>query len=372
MRLGLDVRLTSYTRGGIAVYVRRLAARLPALGREDEHFHLYRRGHAETFSPQARRVNCWTPAHHRWERFALAVETAPLRLDLLHSPDFIPPLFGHRRSVITVHDLAFLRYPDFLTEASRRYYNGQINFAVRHAHLIIAVSNATKADLVNLLGAPEEKIVVIHHGLDPDFRPLPVEAVQTALAQWRLAPGYLLFVSTLEPRKNVVGLLRACARLRSALPDAPPLVLAGNTGWLFDETRELVHELNLEAGVRFLENVPHADLPALYNGASVFVLPSHYEGFGMPVLEAMGCGTPAIIANRASLPEVADDAALLIDPDDPEALADALHRALTDSALRAELQRKGFERARRFTWDQAAQAHLAAYRQALQLPTSDF
>jgi glycosyltransferase involved in cell wall biosynthesis len=365
MRLGLDVRLTYYTRGGTANYIRHLAARLPALGPDDEHVHLYRRGHAAAFSPQARRVDCWTPAHHRLERFTLAVETLPLRLDLLHSPDFIPPLFGHRRSVITVHDLAFLLYPDFLTEASRRYYNEQIDSAVRHAHLIIAVSNATKLDLVSRLGVPADKIIVIHHGLDPEFRPLSAEAVRTALASVRLEPGYLLFVGTFEPRKNVAGLLRAYACLRADLPDAPPLVLAGNKGWLFAETMQSIQALNLAGNVRYLEDVPPADLPGLYNGAGVFILPSHYEGFGLPVLEAMGCGVPTIVADRAALPEIAGGAALLIDPDDPDALADALRRVLIDSALRAELQRKGYENIKRFTWEQSAQSHIAAYRQAL-------
>jgi glycosyltransferase involved in cell wall biosynthesis len=267
LRLGLDVRLTYYTSGGIAKYVRRLAAWLPALDNAREHVHLYHRGHAETLSEQARRVNCWTPAHHRLESAALAIEIWPLRLDLLHSPDFIPPLGGSRRSVITVHDLAFLRYPEFLTAESRRYYNGQIRRAVRQAHAIISVSGATRDDLVQWLGVPSEKITVIHHGADEAFRPLAPEAFQPALGRLGLRPGYVLFLGTFEPRKNVAGLLNAYARLRQRLPDAPPLVLAGGKGWLFDPTAALVQTLQLGPWVQFVPDFSTGDAPrALQRG----------------------------------------------------------------------------------------------------------
>ncbi|MBL8057889.1 MAG: glycosyltransferase family 4 protein [Anaerolineales bacterium] len=365
MRLGLDLRLTYYTGGGIAKYAARLAAELPRLAPADTHIHLYRRGHTARFSPQARRVACWTPAHHRLETLALSVEAWPHRLDLLHSPDFIPPLFGARRHLITVHDLAFLRYPQFLTAESRRYYNGQIASAVRRAQAIAADSHATKADLVELLGVPAEKITVIHLGLDPHFRPRPAEAVAAVLARHHLAAGFVLFVGTFEPRKNVPGLLRAYAVLRAAAPDAPPLVLAGLKGWLFDETMQLAAELGLANHLRFFENFPSADLPELYSAAGVLVLPSHYEGFGFPVLEAMGCEVPVVISDRSSLPEIAGDAALKVDPDSPEALAEALRQALGDSGLRAALIGRGRANSVRFTWEKTARETLALYQRVL-------
>jgi glycosyltransferase involved in cell wall biosynthesis len=366
MRLGLDVRLTYYTSGGIAKYIRRLAAALPELAPQDSHFHYYRRGQRETISDRAQRVDCWTPAHHWLELYALSAEVAPQRLDLLHSPDFIPPLLGYRRSVITVHDLTFLRYPEFLTAESRRYYNAQIRWAVRRADAISADSQATKDDLVNLLGVNPDKVTVIYLGHDAEFRPLAAEAVAPALARHNLAAGYLLFVGTFEPRKNVPGLFAAYFRLRQLLPDAPPLVLVGWRGWLFDKTAEVMQELGLARQVRLIEDLPPADLPAIYNGASVFVLPSHYEGFGFPVLEAMGCGVPCVISNRASLPELGGDAVLAVDPDDPDALAEALRRALSDSQLRADMRRKGLAQVEQFQWERTARETLALYGQVLE------
>jgi glycosyltransferase involved in cell wall biosynthesis len=365
MRIGLDVRLTYYTAGGISKYIARLARDLPDLDPGSGYTHFYRRGHAETFSPAARRVDCWTPAHHWAEQWSLAFEVLPHRLDVLHSPDFVPPAFGCRRSVITVHDLNFLHYPQFLTPQARRYYNGHIAWAVRRADVISADSLATKSDLVNLLGVPAEKIVVIYPGLDPEFGAPPSSgALAATLARHGLTPGFVLFVGTFEPRKNVAGLLDAYALWRKRQPAAPPLVLVGRQGWLFDATAARVHELALDGCVCFVPELPAGDLPHLYRAAGVLVLPSHYEGFGFPVLEAMAAGTPVVAANRASLPEIAGGAALLVDPNQPESIAAALERALGNSATRAQLIERGLARAQDFTWAETAQQTLALYRQA--------
>jgi glycosyltransferase involved in cell wall biosynthesis len=367
--IGLDVRLTYSTAGGISRYVRHLASDLPAMDQSLAYTHLYRRGHAESFSREARRVDCWTPAHHRLERLALAVEVWPHRLDLLHSPDFIPPAWGYKQSVITVHDLTFLRYPQFLTAESRRYYNNQIRGAVAQAAAISADSHATRHDLVNLLGVPPGKITVIYLGLEPKYAPTarhdaaPVDGA--ILQRLGLTQGYLLFVGTFEPRKNVDGLLAAYALLRQHWPDAPLLVLAGRRGWLFESSLRRLRELKLEPHVSILPELAEADLPAVYRGAGLFVLLSHYEGFGFTLLEAMGCGVPAVIANRASLPEIAGDAALAVEPDDAEAAADALYRALVDSDLRHSLITQGLERAAQFTWESTERATLALYRRVL-------
>jgi glycosyltransferase involved in cell wall biosynthesis len=235
------------------------------------------------------------------ERLALSAELLRLRLDVLHSPDFIPPLRGARRHVITVHDLAFLLYPDQMTEESRRYYNGQIRLAVKQADHILSVSEATRRDLINLLGVPHDKITVQYHGVEPAFRPLPEHEIAPTLRAHQLSTGYFLFVGTIGPRKNIRGLLDGYARVREQVKDAPPLVIAGEVGWLADDLMKAIHGAE---GVIYLGGVAWRDFPALYNGASALLLPSHYEGFGLPALEAMACGVIPIVSDRSSLPEV--------------------------------------------------------------------
>jgi glycosyltransferase involved in cell wall biosynthesis len=367
MRIGIDARIVYYAPGGIRNYVLRLLRALASLDADTDYRVLHSRKdrtppvHGANFFP----VACWTPAHHRLERWALGVEIARLRLDLLHTADFIPPAFGYRHSVITVHDLNFLYYPQFLTAESRRYYNQQIGWAVRRADHIVADSHATKSDLVALLDVPVEKVTVVHLSADPMFRPLPEDQAVPVAARHGLGPGYVLFVGTLEPRKNLTGLLQAYRLVLDAGVTTAPLVLVGNKGWLYDEVFERVEALCLGDQVRFLHGVPDTDLLGLYNAASVLVTPSFYEGFGLPALEAMACGTPAVVANRASLPEVVGEAGLLVDPDDPDDIARALSRVLTDGMLRAQMRELGLAQVARFTWERTAQATLAVYQKVL-------
>lgn len=362
----LDARLTHYRPGGIARYMAHLAATLPTLDPHHPYAVLQMWKHTADLglAPNARRINAVTPAHHRFERLSLAAEIAVHargRAHLVHSMDFIPPVSLGWRTVITIHDLTFLHYPQFLTKQSRRYYNDQIRAAVQQADLILADSHATRADIHTLLDVSPSKTRTIHLGVDARYQPLPADTVREFTARHHLTRGYLLFVGTFEPRKNVPTLLHAYADLRQALPTAPQLVLAGSRGWLYDETLALIEKLHLSPHIRRLENLPDRDLPALYAAAHALILPSHYEGFGLPVLEAMACGTPTIIADRASLPEIAGDAALSINPDDPATLTAALRRLLSDDPLHASLAQKGLVRARHFTWHNCAAETLAAY-----------
>lgn len=366
MRIGIDARLTYYRQGGIAAYARRVIEALARLDRDPAYVILHSRkdrltlAHGENF----RRASLWTPCHHRLEAWALGTELLPLRLDVLHSPDFIPPRWGARRFVITIHDLNFLHYPQFLTAESRRYYNDQIRRAVAQADHILADSEATRADLAALLDVPQSRVTVHMLGVDEAFRPLDDSALEQACQQLDLPRGYLLFVGTFEPRKNIPGLLEAYRLLRDRLPEAPPLVLAGRRGWLAEDLTRRVETLGLADRVLWREEVPQAAMPALYGAAALLVTPSFYEGFGLPALEAMACGTPTVVANRSSLPEVVGEAGLLIDPDDPQSIADGLYRVMDDPALAARLRAAGLARARSFTWDNTARIVLEAYRAA--------
>ena len=361
MHIGMDARLIYYRHGGISTYIRRLVEALERLDTENRYTVFHSRKARSTLVRRFARAKLWTPCHHRLERISLSVELARFNLDLLHSPDFSPPLRGARRHVITVHDLTFLHYPQFLTAESRRYYNGQIERAVRQADHILADSQATKTDIVNMLHVPPEKITVHMLGVNESFRPLPEEALESCRQTLQLPRHYILFVGTFEPRKNIRGLLAAYRQLITRLPDAPPLVLAGQRGWLFEETMAYIGSLSLGGRVLWRENVPQSAMPALYNMASVLVMPSFYEGFGFPALEAMACGTVPIVSDRSSLPEVVGDVGLQINPDDPATLADALEHALTHPEWVAAMRQAGLDRAATFTWDRTAALVLSVY-----------
>ncbi|MCB9454682.1 MAG: glycosyltransferase family 4 protein [Anaerolineaceae bacterium] len=362
MHIGIDGRLTYYRTGGISTYIRRLIEALEILDTDNRYTVFHSRKAQDSLVTRFQQAKLWTPCHHRLERTGLTVELARFNLDILHSPDFIPPWHGAKRHVITVHDLNFLHYPDLLTAESRRYYNDQIVAAVRQADHILADSEATKADIVEMLGVPAAKITVHMLGVEERFRPLPDESLQTFYREYDLPAQYILFVGTFEPRKNIGGLLAAYRALRNELPDAPPIVLAGRRGWMFDETMARIRQMGLDAHIHWRENIPDDALPALYNGAQVLVTPSFYEGFGLPALEAMACGTVPIVSNRSSLPEVVGDIGLQINPDDPTTLTQALYHALTDSGWLRRMQVAALERARLFTWSHTAAITLSVYR----------
>jgi glycosyltransferase involved in cell wall biosynthesis len=356
MRIGIDLRLHPYAPGGISRYARTLARHLaPLLAGDADALHLlyHRKEQTPLELPTAHAHRAWTPPHHRLERWALGLELLPQRLDLFHATDFVPPAWGARHTVVTVHDLSFLYYPEHLTAEARRYYNDQIHWAVQRADALISVSHATKRDLVRRLGVAPSRVTVVH--------PLSEDAVQAVLDRHGLAPGYLLFVGTWEPRKNLTGLLSAFAALRAADADRE-LVIVGRPGWLYDEIFARVEALGVTDHVHFIERVALGDLVALYNGALLHTLPSFYEGFGFPALEAMACGTPTVVADRASLPEVVGDAGLLVDPEEPATLVAAFRRLHEDATLRKRLRQAGLERAATFTWDAAARRTLDVYR----------
>lgn len=368
MHIAIDARMPAYRQGGISQYIRRLLPALAAIDQENDYTVLASRkqeGRLRPAAPNFREGRLLTPAHHRLERWSLGLEVLARRPDVLHSPDFIPPAFGARRRVITVHDLSFLHYPEHLTAESRRYYNEQIGWAVAVADRISADSEHTRQDLIRMVGAPPETVVTIPLAANPLYRqPVEPEAVAVTLAGLGLEAGYVLFVGTLEPRKNVPLLLRAYQLARNEGVVAPSLVLAGSKGWLYNEIFATVEDLELRDTVRHLDGVDDVTLAHLYHGAGLLAMPSLYEGFGLPALEAMHCGCPVIASDRGSLPEVVGEAGLLLPPDNPVAWAEALVRVLGDGALRAEMARAGRRQAETFSWEKTARATLALYEEA--------
>lgn len=362
MHIGIDARLTYYQRAGISNYIINLVRALENRDTENRYTVLHSRKMRENITTRFRRANLWTPSHHRLERLALSVELLRFRLDVLHSTDFIPPVRGARRHVISVHDVTFLMHPEYLTEDSRRYYNDQIAAAVRQADHILTLSQASKYDIMALLHVPEDKITVHLLAADARFQPLPQEVTALVRIELALPESYFLFVSTFEPRKNILGLLQAYRLLLNDVPDAPPLVLAGRRGWLFEDTYARYQQMGLDDHVLWRENIPDHAMPALYNGAIALIMPSFYEGFGLPALEAMACGTLPIVSNRASLPEVVGEVGILIDPDDPATIAAAMRQTLFDTDWREQHAKAALIRAASFTWQQVAEAALSVYR----------
>ncbi len=299
-----------------------------------------------------------------WEQTRVAWESR--KLDLLHGFAYALPVFCAAPAIVTVHDLTFMRFPQAFPQNKRRYLTHITARSCRRARVVIADSHATASDLQRLLTIPAEKIHVIHTGVDGRYRLLPQEQVAAYRRKKGWPEQFILMVGTLEPRKNHLGLIEAYARYRRMTKTPLPLLIGGGKGWHFDEIFHRVQALGLEEAIRFLGFVPWEDLPWLYNAAALFVYPSRYEGFGLPVAEAMRCGTPVITSNVSSLPEVAGDAALTIAPDEHEALAQAMLRILhTEPERQAIMRRKGQKQAARFSWERTAQQTAALYAHVL-------
>ncbi len=289
------------------------------------------------------------------------------RTELFHGTDHLLPPLHRAHTVFTLHDLIFRFFPEYHLPLNRWYLSLMLPQFLQRADAVIAVSEQTARDAARELGIPRDKLTVIYEGVSDAFRPVTdageLERVRRA---YQLPARFILFLSTVEPRKNLVTLLDAYAALLARNTDLPPLVVAGRKGWLYGETLRRIRELGLSERLVMTDWVREEDVPALLNLALVFVYPSLYEGFGLPPLEAMACGTPVIASNASSLPEVVGDAGILVEPRDPAALARAVESVLGSDTLRQEMRAKGLKQARRFSWERAARETLAVYARVAQ------
>ena len=288
----------------------------------------------------------------------------PGRVDLLHAPVNVVPLLSVVPSVVTIHDLSFMVMPDRFLPAKRRYLEMFTRLTVRIARHVIADSENTRRDVIRLLEVPPERVSAVPLGVAKHYRPPGEEELRAFRLRHGLPERYMLYLGTLEPRKNLVTLLRAYAALRQRGLDWP-LVLAGGKGWLYDDIFRAVADLELSEYVRFPGYVNYHEQPLWYGGATIFVYPSTYEGFGLPILEAMACGAPVVTSTAGSLPEAAGDAAILADCHDQENLAAAIERVAGDQALRDDFRRRGLARAAMFSWARTAAETTRVYERAL-------
>ncbi len=379
MRIGLDVSLVPGQTSGGGQYAYQLSRALAAIDHVNSYllypvfYYIVHPDFPLADLPTAanmRVAHRWLPprlVHFLWrpdrsERFK---ELLLGDVDVVHSTTFCAPRFRRRRKrlVVTIYDLSFVTYPEFHLPANVEHCLHGTKLAIDRADALIAISESTRRELIDAMGAPPERIVVTPLASDPRLRrvsePTRLAAVQR---RYDLPERFVLFLGALEPRKNVVRLLEAFAALAATLRREFPLVVAGAQGWLNDPVREHARKLGLGESVRFPGYIDPGDVAALYSLATVFAYPSLWEGFGLPVLEAMACATPVLTSSVSSLPEVAGDAAVLVPPTDVDAIAAGLGRLLENGALRADLSERGRRRAAQFSWERCARDTLAVYR----------
>jgi glycosyltransferase involved in cell wall biosynthesis len=280
---------------------------------------------------------------------------------------FVAPVVSPCPTVVTVFDLSYLLFPNAFKAMNRLYLRWLVGLSARRARQVIVISESTRQDVIARLHVPAERVRTIPCGVDSSFRPLPAADVDAFRREKGLPQRFILFIGTIEPRKNVGRLAEAFADLVMSAPRETAdlhLVIAGGIGWMFDAILARIQDLPMRDRIHLPGYVPEEEKPLWYNAATCFCYPSLYEGFGLPPLEAMACGVPVIASDVSSLPEVVGDAGIMVPPTDTDALTDALHRVLFDAALRAELAQRGLARASRFSWAEAARQTVATYRLA--------
>jgi glycosyltransferase involved in cell wall biosynthesis len=374
--VALDARKLARRRTGVGHYVARLVRNLPQLLPSTDILLLTDKVISDSLVPPGCRqvvlgracvedstaARLYSPV---WMNSLVPACLVRERVQLFHGTNFVVPLRKVCPTVVTVHDVAFVRVPHTFSPVYRAYMRTQVRWSMSHSDRIIAMTEHAKQDMIACFGTDARRIEVTYVGYEDGYG-ASVDSEQRNQTQRALdlPKRFALHVGVIEARKNIETLLRASVRpLANGLMDA--VVLVGKDGLGVQEVHRTAAELGIAHQVKFLGYVDQKHMPSVYTLASALIFPSVFEGFGVPVLEAMACGTPVIASDRASIPEVAGDAALLIDPYDADAFELALTRVLTDAVLREDLKSRGRARARRFTWREAARRHLHAYMEAL-------
>ena len=364
MKIGIMLRHYDQHEGGVKVYTQNLISRLLSQDSCNQYLLIFRNpallGSYADY-PNATEIALSMPSRLLWDQIGVSWLARKYKLDLIFNPKFTAPVFDGTKTVFVRHGSERYVIPEKLPWFSRWSSNLLIRLSCRSSDAVICVSETVRKDLVAFTGLPAHKAIVIHNGFDD--RRFRVTSDTARLAEvkkkYALPERFILWAGQIDPRKNIVRLLTAFDKIRHSVPH--DLVLAGLRGWKAEEELRPIQQLGLQARVHFTGWVPHDDLPLLYNLADLFVFPSLYEGFGLPLIEAMACGCPVLTADRGSPPEVTGDAAFLVNPLDVDQLAQGMRTLLTDPSARNDLRTKGLERAKAFSWDRCAEQVLTLF-----------
>ena len=352
MKIGIDCQALENQQSGLGRYTEQLLSyfRPPTTGHEILSF------------KKPSKIGSRTYDRLIWENIYLPKVARKNKVDILHTPAFcMPYIKGRWKAIVTIHDLIGAKFPEHLSFASRCYWSQWLPYVNRKADLIIADSECTKKDIMELMKVPEHKIRVIYLAADKQFKPCPKNDSLARCEKYNIPQPYILFLGNVEPRKNLPRLIRSFSTLRRKNKIQHSLVIAGSRSWKYPEIDHVIRETETGAFIKFLNYVDEKDLVYLYNGADLFVYPSIYEGFGLPLLEAMQCGVPVLTSNVSSMPEVGGDAVFYINPSNEGELADGIYTILSNTAVMKKLREKGLEQIRKFNWEITAQQTLKAY-----------
>ncbi len=381
MRIGIDYSPVAGERTGVGQYAYNLVHALARVDKKNSYllysifYYIFNADFKKIDIPTADNfkipsINNFFPVkflRYLWSesRSLLVKEYLLGNVDVVHSTTFCAPRFRrkNKRLVVTIYDLTVITHPECHQEENIRHCSHGIKDAVKYADAIIAISEHTKADLMQYFNVPEDMITVTYLAADPMYKPVSEPAILASVKEkYKLPEKFILFVGSLEPRKNIKTLINAYSRLSEKLQKEYSLVIAGASGWLNSDIYKTVKDLSIKERVHFTGYIDKEDISALYSMSTVFVYPSLYEGFGLPILEAMACGTPVITSNTSSMPEVAGEAAVLITPTDVDAMVVSLQKILKDEALRVKMSLAGIEQAKSFTWERCARDTLDVYK----------
>ena len=368
MKIGVDGRGFYEKRTGMEQYAFNLYKAISIIDKSNEYF-IYFKHNGKILSPTQNKNfrNIIIPAPLKfitplWEQVLLPRQLKNDTIQVYHSPYSIIPLFGDFKKVITVHDLTPFIYPEYQKKITNLYLRYWYRKSILSSDIIISVSENTKKDIIKLFNISSSKIRTIYESASEEFCKIEDENLKDRIRKkYQLPDKFILFVGTLEPRKNITRLLKAFDRLKTKKNILHYLVLAGHKGWLYEEIFKTYNKLKNRRFVLFIDYVNHNDLPIIYNLSDIFLYPSLYEGFGLPLLEAMACGSPVISSNTSSIPEVVGDAGILVNPKSIDEVSNAIYEVIMDKALRESLIEKGYKQVQKFSWEKTSRETLEVF-----------